>query len=480
MADDIRELNALVENYGREFQSPDRRRGPSSASARLYNEDYQPATSSQQAEVLMSLLPGVGEGLDAAHVVKDIGNRDYLGASLSGLGLIIPGLGAATIKKVGKNLPKHKQGLRSINIDDELFKDVLKTSEGDPVILYRGTNLGDDIEDAALSGKHRGDYATFMSDSPHVADSYAAKTDDWSSPRSAIAPFVVKPKKLIEYEDRWTRKNKANPDITNLPFSKIDFDRAAQKLGPGEVLVVRNVPDPGPNALVTGPDDPLYWSYDSDIYATKDSSVLQSPFSAKEVVDESRIAVPGSKSGVQEGAEGLSGRFYRGSSNLDELAGKYSLPKEGTLGGGGVYVTQKTDYASLFANSTVFGEPKTGGFVAPLNVKFDNPLIIDIKTAQEKAAPELKVLKALGLSDDKAADMLESAYEKTGGLTNQISSRAKKQGFDGIVLRNEDGTIQEAVSYNTKNIRSAFEEVVNKRRGGSVVERSNNYEPKAI
>ncbi len=448
--DDIRELNALIADYGREFQSPDPRSGPSSASARLYNEDYQPATGSQQAEMLMSLLPGVGEGLDAAHVAQDIGNRDYLGAGLSGLGLVIPGLGAATIKKVGKNLPKHKQGLRSINIDDE---DVLKTSEGDPVILYRGINLHDDIEDAALSGKHRGDYATFMSDSPHVADSYARKIDDFFSPRSAIAPFVVKPKKLIEYEDRYTRKNKANPGSAHLFFSVIEFDRAAQKLGPGEVLVVRNVPDAGPAALITGPDDPKYWSYSSDIYATKDSSVLQSPFSAKE-----------DKSGVEEAVKGLSGRFYRGSSNLDELAGKYSLPKEGALGGGGVYVTPDTDYASNYAVQTALGEPKTGGFVAPLNVKFDNPLIIDIKTAQEKAVPELKVLKALGLSDDKAADMLESAYEKTGGLTNQISSRAKKQGFDGIVLRNEDGTIQEAVSYNTKNIRSAFEEVVDESR----------------
>jgi hypothetical protein len=178
-------------------------------------------------------------------------------------------------------------------------------------------------------------------------------------------------------------------------------------------------------------------------------------------------------------AEGLSELFYRGSSNLDELAGKYSLSKEGTLGGGGVYVTPDTDYASNYAVQTALGEPKTGGFVAPLNVKFDNPLIIDIKTAQEKVAPELKVLKALGLSDDKAADMLESAYEKTGGLTNQISSRAKKQGFDGIVLRNEDGTIQEAISYNTQNIRSAFEEVIKnpdkdlkKYRSGGSIERN--------
>lgn len=269
MADDIRELNALIADYGREFQSPDPRRSPSLGSARLYNKDYEPATGSQQAEMLLSMLPGVGEGLDAAHFAKDIGDGNYGQAGLSGLSMVLPGVGAATIKKIGK--------------------------------------------------------------------------------------------------------------------------------------------------------------------------------------------------------EGLSGIFYRGSSNLDELAGKYSLPKEGVLGGGGVYVTQKPEYASNYAANTALGEPKTGGFVAPLNVKFDTPLIIDIK-AQEKAAPELKVLKALGLSDDKADDMLERAYEETGGLTNQISSRAKKQGFDGIVLRNEDGTIQEAISYNPKNIRSAFEEVVDQGKAGGVKE----------
>tara|TARA_R110002074_G_scaffold13895_1_gene48986 strand:+ start:2676 stop:4322 length:1647 start_codon:yes stop_codon:yes gene_type:complete len=100
MADDIRELNALIADYGKEFQSSDPRRGPSLGSARLYNEDYQPATGSEQAEMVMSMLPGVGEGLDAAHFAKDIGDRNYLGAGLSGLGLVVPGLGAATIKKI--------------------------------------------------------------------------------------------------------------------------------------------------------------------------------------------------------------------------------------------------------------------------------------------------------------------------------------------------------------------------------------------
>jgi hypothetical protein len=139
---DIRELNALIKNYGREFQSPDRRRGPSLGSSRLY-ADYQPATSSEQTEMLLSMLPGVGEGLDVANLVQDLENREYGQAGLSGLAMVLPGVGAATIKKIGENLPKNKQGLSSINIDDELFKDVLKTPEGDPVILYRGSGIDD-------------------------------------------------------------------------------------------------------------------------------------------------------------------------------------------------------------------------------------------------------------------------------------------------------------------------------------------------
>ena len=129
MADDIRELNALIADYGREFQSPDRRRGPSLGSARLYNEDYTPATGSQQAEMVMSMLPGVGEGLDAAHFAKDIGDRNYLGAGLSGLSMIVPGLGAATIKKIAG--AGSKSGVEEV-IDKNIVKQLREQNIPDP------------------------------------------------------------------------------------------------------------------------------------------------------------------------------------------------------------------------------------------------------------------------------------------------------------------------------------------------------------
>jgi hypothetical protein len=321
VADDIRELNALIKNYGREFQSPDRRRGPSLGSSRLY-ADYQPATSSEQTEMLLSMLPGVGEGLDVANLVQDLENREYGQAGLSGLAMVLPGVGAATIKKIGENLPKNKQGLSSINIDDELFKDVLKTPEGDPVILYRGSGIDDSVEDAILSGKSRDNYATFMSDSPYLAETYAPTPDNiFPDEVGVVTPFVVKPKKLIEYEDKYTRQNKVKPGST-LSFDKFEFDRQAQNLSPGEVLVARDVHDVGPRAVVTGPDDPKYFSYASDVYATKDPSVLQSPFSAKEVVEKSRVSIfPKPERMFDEGSRPSGGEYIDPKTN-DVLTGK--------------------------------------------------------------------------------------------------------------------------------------------------------------
>ena len=423
MADDIQELNALIADYGREFQSPDPRRGPSLGSSRLY-ADYQPATSSEQAEMLLSMLPGIGEGLDVAYIAQGIEEKDLRKAG-TGLGaLLLPGVGAGVIKKVGKNLPKHKQGLRSINIDDE---DVLKTSEGDPVILYRGIHLHDDIEDAALSGKHRGDYATFMSDSPHVADSYAPKTDDWSSPRSAIAPFVVKPKKLIEYEDRHTRKNKANPDITNLPFSKIDFDRQAQKLGPGEVLVVRNVPDPGPAALITGPDDPKYWSYSSDIYATKDPSVLQSPFSAKDVKKKNP------KTKVTEAIEFREGPPI----NIGDTMQPSLLTSDG----------KPPEALYRVVSREEFDKAQKSGKFTPSSF---------YERVHASSAPDMRYRNA---PDDV---VIKIKYDPDDGWYSKHSG-------------------EEVYGVTSKDIPiSRISEIKQFKKGGSVVERSNKHEPKAI
>lgn len=116
MADDIRELNALIANYGREFQSPDPRSGPSLASARLYNTDYQPATATEQAEMALSMLPGVGEGLDVAYIAQGIEERDAGKAATGLAGLALPFVGAGTIKQVAKRLSPGEYTYKGYNI----------------------------------------------------------------------------------------------------------------------------------------------------------------------------------------------------------------------------------------------------------------------------------------------------------------------------------------------------------------------------
>jgi hypothetical protein len=166
-------------------------------------------------------------------------------------------------------------------------------------------------------------------------------------------------------------------------------------------------------------------------------------------------------------------KWYRGSSNPDELKGIFKAEKEGVLGGGGIYVTPDKTYAEVYSKEGVSGERKKGGFVNELDVKMTNPLIID--TVSKGKLPEIVVLEALGIKTDKAIDIVEKALEDKGGLTNQVKSKAMKQGYDGIILK-KDGAIQEALVYNTKSIKNK-----NLKEGGSVVERNPyNYTAKAI
>ena len=170
-------------------------------------------------------------------------------------------------------------------------------------------------------------------------------------------------------------------------------------------------------------------------------------------------------------------RWFRGSNNPKELEGSFIKEKEGVLGGGGVYITPNKEYAERYAKEDIFGAPKEGGFVNELEVDFKNPLVVDITS--DRPYPELELLKKLGIKEDKASDILEKALEEKGGLTNEVKNKVIKQGYDGIILR-KDGEIQEALIYDTNNIKRIAGEVPLK-RGGSVVERNPyNYTAKAI
>jgi len=155
--------------------------------------------------------------------------------------------------------------------------------------------------------------------------------------------------------------------------------------------------------------------------------------------------------------------LYHGTTADIKTGLKYS--KEGVLGEG-IYLTPNVKYAETFAEGA-------GGNILPVKTNIEKPLIVDIKKGQD---PSSKVLTELGVKEDKAFEIVEKAFEEKGNITKQISSRARKKGYDAIVLR-VDGKVQEILAYNPKAITSIFK----KKRGGSVIMRNPyDYNPRGI
>jgi hypothetical protein len=192
------------------------------------------------------------------------------------------------------------------------------------------------------------------------------------------------------------------------------------------------------------------------------------------------MATPGSVKSVREIFENIPTKWYRGTDNPKELQNpaKWTFGKEGSLGGGGVYITPNPEGASRYASEGMFGTRTEGGFVTPLDVIFEKPLVIDLNKDTGYYL-EVRALEALGVSAKKAENMAEKAIEDKGGFTTELKKRALDQGYDGIIVK-MDGEITEAISY--KPEKSIISSITKKNQGGSVVERNPyaNYQPKAI
>ena len=191
------------------------------------------------------------------------------------------------VKKFGEQRPVPKDAVsisaalrmaetRNPQVDTLEFKNWFGDSpivdeSGNPLVLYRGVVGYPAITEGALEGKPRTGYAVFASNNPSVAATYGQPetegpfAEDMSG---AVVPLYVKADRLIEFPVR--ERNDGSRS-----FSKSEFDKAAQSLRPGEVLVARQVSDYGPRAsLVTDPD--RRYSYYSDVYAWNQGTSVKS------------------------------------------------------------------------------------------------------------------------------------------------------------------------------------------------------------
>ena len=188
----------------------------------------------------------------------------------------------------------------------------------------------------------------------------------------------------------------------------------------------------------------------------------------------------GGTKAARKAIENIPTKWYRGTDNTKELLNpaEWTFNKEGSLGGGGVYITPNPEYASRYASEGMFGTRTEGGFVTPLDVIFEKPLVVDLNKDTGYYL-EARALEALGVSPKKAENMAEKAIENKGGFTTELKKRALAQGYDGIIIR-MDEKITEAISYKPKE--SIVSSITKKKQGGSVVERNPyaNYQLKAI
>jgi hypothetical protein len=141
--------------------------------------------------------------------------------------------------------------------------------------------------------------------------------------------------------------------------------------------------------------------------------------------------------------------FYHGTTATELKGGKFKASKEGVLGQA-FYVTPDTEYARRYTE----GE---GGNIHPVKVNIKNPLIVRIKGRFHEYT-QARVLEELGVDTDKALDLAEKWSEELGGdVTTQFKSRARKQGYDSIILVNDEiNTIQEIAVFDIDKVVSKF------------------------
>ena len=175
--------------------------------------------------------------------------------------------------------------------------------------------------------------------------------------------------------------------------------------------------------------------------------------------------------------------LYHGTTETDKDKGisQFKVSKEGSLGEG-VYLTPKTGFSNSYAGSPTPEEidameaeglipsetiaklreslatgelapGQVGGNVLPVFADIRNPLIIH--TNDRARDPGVALLEALGVPTEKAEAIMEKAYENKGGLTKEVSARARKQGYDGI-MQYKNGVLSEVLAFSPLDIKSAF------------------------
>ena len=133
----------------------------------------------------------------------------------------------------------------------------------------------------------------------------------------------------------------------------------------------------------------------------------------------------------------------------------FKLSPDGALGAG-IYLTPMADFANTYADTSNLSRPDasiyevSGQNVLPVYASLQKPLML---TGQRD--PMIQALVLLGMDTAKAENFVEKAYEENGYIGKQVMTRAKAQGYDGI-MQYKNGKLTEVVAFSPNQVKSAI------------------------
>jgi hypothetical protein len=413
-------------------------------------EDF-PETSAvdkKAGELLRALSEGT-RGFVGAEPIEPGSEAYRTGQALANMPAV--GVVAATAKGAGKSAKE--------------ITDFIKNAEGSPLVVYRGLMLGENTSSGALKGKGREGYASFGSSSPYVAASYGTPSaDEAEKLAGTITPLLIKASKVVEFPVTTNRYGSRQ-------FDKFEFDRRAQSLKSGEVLVARDVVDIGPRASTSVDPEKLY-SYGSDIYAWGPetetvSAITKKAKGAGKAKDALKSMLPSAKLVDTPEFQNWFGRSKTVNEGGKPLVLYHATPKDITefipggqnpeLSGPAIWMTPNKDFQPAAHNLyTGKGSFVSGANVIPLFASVKNPLITSLRTWKDD-------LKPFGGSP--------------WTLDKEAVSKMKKAGHDGIMYYDEKGNLEEVAVFKPTQVKSAIsnegtfsprKKAITKAKGGEV------------
>jgi len=384
-------------------------------------EDF-PETSSvdkKAGELLRALSEGT-RGFVGAEPIEAGSEAYRTGQALANMPAV--GVVAATAKGAGKSAKE--------------ITDFIKNAEGSPLVVYRGLMLGENTSSGALKGKGREGYASFGSSSPYVAASYGTPSaDEAEKLAGTITPLLIKASKVVEFPVTTNRYGSRQ-------FDKFEFDRRAQSLKPGEVLVARDVVDIGPRASTSVDPEKLY-SYGSDIYAWGPetetvSAITKKAKGAGKSVGQAKALMERMTPELEKFLKDsvVKERLYRGQRRAPAEEG-FAL----TQGRGTPSFTTDTEVANVYSRQLGFGNPEygPGSTVVPAYVQMKNPL--DIRDLGEYIDLESFVNRLPNVDLNKPTVKNGFGYEDIAKMVRGIGSVASKTGAKYEIEASSPGSI---------------------------------------